>query len=156
MLFPISDITASENTAHRRSLGNFRGFSHFAERFFYGNACAPEQSATVRRRSLCAAISVYSSAFFSSPAKRFHSAFTITTPRIPKRIPSTTDVNTSEGKCRYKYMRENEISTAATSAIIPALRSRRKRTVANSNEAIVCPDGNEKSFGRETSSSTAP
>ena len=57
MFSPISEITASENTAHRRSLGNFRGFSHFAARFFYGNACAPEQSATVHRRSLCAAIS---------------------------------------------------------------------------------------------------
>lgn len=105
MFSPISEITASENTAHRRSLGNFRGFSHFAARFFYGNACAPEQPRRVTG-ALSAAISVYSSAFFSSPAKRFHSAFTITTPRIPKRIPSTTDVNTSEGKCRYKYMRE--------------------------------------------------
>lgn len=52
MFSPISEITASENTAHRRSLGNFRGFSHFAARFFYGNACAPEQSATVHQAQL--------------------------------------------------------------------------------------------------------
>ena len=52
---------------------------------------------------------------------------------------------TSDGKCTPKYNREIPIHPAKTYATAPQVRCMANSAVAASNDADVCPDGNEKS-----------
>ena len=64
---------------------------------------------------------------------------------IPMTMPSSADTITSVKKCIIRYTRENAISDASISAGIPHFLLCMKIPTDAPNDAIVCPDGNEKS-----------
>ena len=75
--------------------------------------------------------------------------------RYPHKKPIIAPTITSDGKCTYKYKRENAIKTAKIYAKTPNLRLAYLRLSAAANDETVCPDGNEKSWGIEISKGTS-
>ena len=75
--------------------------------------------------------------------------------KYPHIKPIKAPTITSDGKCTYKYKRENAIITARMYAPMPNLRLAYLILSAAANEETVCPDGKEKSCGTATSIGTS-